>query len=226
MSKVYLSVAVIFLFSCNGKKENKKVVTDSAAVVAVAEKPKALTPTCFLEDLLSIKSESELKTKFGADHISVDTIWGEQGAYVLGSFIDEHTKNEVQIMWKDFPKCTGVSEIIIQSYSSPLKEEAFANEWKSKTGIKLGMTTSELEKINGKPFVIFRFNESVLGNIEGWNNGNINGRKIQIDLSAAGKMNKLSQKELNEIFNNYNIPSQNKVIRKVQPWVTKITILK
>src|ERR1044072_5137494 len=217
-------ISTLFFFSCQDKAADKKKPADTLPTVQAISTPVTPIAGGFLEDLFEIKSEAELKEKFGAAHISVDTIWGEQGAYALGSFIDAHTKNEVQLMWKDYPKCTGISEVIIQAYSSSLKAEKFSNEWKSKTGIKIGMTTGELEKLNGKPFVIEQFHENVTGAISDWRGGNLNEKKIHLEISGAGKMNQLSQKELDELFNHYNIPSDNKVVEKVQPWVVKVAV--
>jgi hypothetical protein len=219
----YFIFSAFILFSCSSKPEDKKIVIDSVPVKI--EKP-VVNHDSILEDLLDIKSVAELKARFGEENISVNKIWGEEGAYALGSYIDFGGKDELAVRWKDYPNCTAVSEVIVRSRISSAGIEGYNTRWKSKTGIKIGMSTDELEKINGKPFVMDGFDESVITGISDWKGGAINGNEVEILISGSGKMNSLSPKEMSGLLKMVNIPSSNEVIQKVQPRVIRICVHK
>src|SRR5574337_1693242 len=100
MKKLILPVLLLSLWGCNSSTpENQTPVADTAKKDSVV-----MAQVFYVEDLLQIKDEAELKLKYPQSKITYDTIWGSEGAFTMGTYIDKGSKDEVQIMWKDSAK--------------------------------------------------------------------------------------------------------------------------
>jgi hypothetical protein len=220
---------IFFLSACNnssGKTTDKSDTLKKDTNVYDITRP---IGNNFLEDLLNIKDEAELKSKFGTTHISYDTIWGEEGMFTMGSFLDEKTKDEVEFMWGDSLHRSGVENVAIEGGKVDAAGNYtvnFENKWVSKTGVKLGLTTDELEKMNGKPFVFSGFGWDLGGGIYDWSKGKFENCGIGILLSEGDDTQKLPEKELDQILGDHDVRSDNAVIKKIQPKVIRISVYK
>src|ERR1041385_902015 len=113
--KVFLLSALIFVQnSCRNSAANSG--SDSTRRDTMAYDITRPNGQNYLEDLLEIKDEKELITKFGKARVSYDTIWGEEGMFTMGTFLDENTKDEVQFMWQDSLHRSGVSDVVIDAF--------------------------------------------------------------------------------------------------------------
>ena len=178
-----LLLAPVFMLSCSGEKANPggdSAKTDTGMVDITRPAGED-----HLEALLAVKDEAELKSKFGADHVKYDTIWGPEGSYDMGSYIDKGTKDEVQIYWKDSLHRSGVATVSVHARYHADGSYDFSGKWFSESGVKLGMTTGELEKLNGKSFSFSGFGWDYGGGVMGWNKGKLDNYKVGVGLTEG-----------------------------------------
>ena len=179
----------------------------------------------YLEHLLEIKSEAELKQKFGVDRVKYDTIWGAEGNFGFGTYIDKDTKDEVQIMWADSLRTGGVmSAMALAFYDQKTGNYIFDNRWSSEKGIKIGTTTDELEKLNGKSFVFSGFGWDYGGGIMDWKGGKLDVEGLGIALTEDLEVNEIPEKEYMQILGDQEVKSDHPVVKKVQPRVYRLTV--
>lgn len=229
MNLLLLSAFIILENSCGNsvadtKKDSSNNTTQRDTTMYDITRPAGQD---YLEDLLDIKDEKELITKFGKPRISYDTIWGEEGMFTMGSFLDENTKDEVQFMWQDSLHRSGVSNVVIDAFSfnkGNQMETNYDNRWVSKKGIKLGMTTGEIEQMNGKPFVFSGFGWDLGGGIMDWNKGNLESCNLGITLYEGDATQHLPEKEINQVLGDHDVTSDNPVIKKIQPKIMRISV--
>lgn len=179
----------------------------------------------YLETLLEIKTEVELKQKFAADRVQYDTIWGAEGNFGFGTYIDKGTKDEVQIMWADSLRMGGVmSAMAVAFYDQKTGNYIFDNRWSSEMGVKIGTTTDELETLNGKPFIFSGFGWDYGGGIMDWKGGKLGVEGLGIALTEDLKPNEIPEKEYMQILGDQDVKSDHPVVKKVQPRVYRITV--
>lgn len=180
----------------------------------------------YLEDLLNVKSEADLIAKFGADHVKYDTIWGAEGNFGFGTFLDKGSKDEVQLFWKDSLRTQGITSAVAVAFYEPSGNYNFENKWSSEKGVKIGMTTSELEKMNGVPFIFSGFGWDYGGGILDWKGGKLDVEGFGIQLTEGEGANNLPEMESNQIIGDRDVSSDNPVVKKVQPKVSRISVYK
>jgi hypothetical protein len=214
--------SAIILASCSG--ESGKTGSDSLKGDTTMHDSTRPIGENHLEDLLDIKDETELKAKFGADRISYDTVWGAEGNYSMGSYIDKGSNEEVQILWMDAMHRKGVSSASTRGHYDASGKYLFSNLWITASGIKIGMTVDELEKLNGKPFMLWGFGWDYGGGISNWNKGKLDEMGIRVELTEGDLTGKVSEKEYGQILGDHEISSDHPVIKKIQPRVHRISV--
>ncbi|MBI3511587.1 MAG: hypothetical protein HY064_13075 [Bacteroidetes bacterium] len=205
------------LFSCAGNKKKENAGT--------LKKDSVKTAASFiLDELLQVADENELKKKFGAGHISYDTIWGAEGGFVMGTFIDRKTSDEVQILWKDSLHRAGVEVATLDAMYVENGGYDFNNKWTTTCGIYLGMTSDELEQLNGKDFKFSGFGWDYGGGISSWNEGKLEKAGIGIMLTEANHEKNISQKEMESLLGDKEFSSADPLVKKLQPQVVTISV--
>jgi hypothetical protein len=209
-----LFLPVLFIASCsgNGGKPSDDSLSD-----------KGMEPTGenYIEDLLTIKDEKELKSKFSADRVTYDTIWGPEGTYTMGTYLDKGSVNEVQVWWEDSLHRSGVASVVISALYANEKY-IYGSSWSSKSGVKLGMTTVELEKVNGRMFNFSGFEWDYGGGVMSWNNGKLENAKVGVTLTAGD--GKLTEDEMTLVIGDQEVKSDDPVVKKMQPRVIKVSV--
>ncbi|MEO5645096.1 MAG: hypothetical protein ABIQ40_11415 [Bacteroidia bacterium] len=214
-------VAVVFSISCkDGNDKSKGDTTMYDETRPIGEN--------HLEDLLDIKDEAELKTKFGKEHITYDTIWGPEGSYFMGSYIDKGTFDEVEIIWDDSLHRSGLASAMVRAYYDTEDDGnyIFKNKWNSVKGVHLGTTSDELEMLNGKPFNFSGFGWDYGGAITNWNDGNLDNQGMGVDLTEGDISKKITEKEYEQILGDQDVTSDHPVVKKLQPKVYRISVYK
>src|ERR1041385_5040701 len=157
----------VLLLSCSGTNGSGK--SDSAGADSGMVDITWPAGNNYLESFLPVKDEADLKAKFGAAHVKYDTVWGGEGAYDMGSYIDKGTDDEVEILWKDSLHRSGVAAVSVHARYNPEGDYNYTCKWFSESGVKLGMTTDELEQLNKKVFSFSGFGWDYGGGVMGWN---------------------------------------------------------
>jgi hypothetical protein len=108
-------------------------------------------------------SEEQIIQIFGADNVRRDNIYLGEGETSPGTVIfpNDLTK-KLEILWKDAAERKNPAEARIKGRSS---------QWKTQTGLSLGSTLRQIEKLNGKPFILAGFAWDYQGTIIDCNQG-------------------------------------------------------
>ncbi len=219
-----IPIATVLLFSCankNGERGNDSVKRDTS--MHDITRP---TGNNYLEDLLNIKDEADLKTRYPNEKITYDTIWGAEGAFDMGTYMGKGTKNEVQFQWKDSLRRSTVTSVSIDATTDKDGNYVYGNQWVSNRGIKLGSTTDEVEKINGKSFSFSGFGWDYGGGAMGFTGGKLETAGIGLTFDEGNSWAALPEKERNQIMGDQTVTSDNAVVKKIQPRVVMISVFK
>lgn len=167
--KYVLNLLIITLLftACQSKKEETKAelpvasATEDFVCVPGERVGSLITATTSLE---------ELKAKLGDAVIAKDSIYIGEGYYEVGTTIYKGTPNELQVLWKDTLNFKNPSSVLIGGSSTA---NATATQWHTDSGIKIGTSLKELEKINGKAFLFSGFGWDYGGQVVDWQAGKL-----------------------------------------------------
>jgi len=106
-----------------------------------------------------------------------------------------------------------------------------SQRWRTSSGIRLGMTASELEQINGKPFRLYGFGWDFQGGVMSWEGGKLEGVKFSISFylypsqKPTGDWRSiLSPEEYESVEGPKEILSDHPVMRKLRLTVVDIQV--
>lgn len=222
MRFIYLSFIAILFFSCQSNEKTNSNQTDSLLTNASNSLNSDIK---ILEDLFLIKNEKELKQLFGDQNVSFDTIWGAEGMFYMGTKLFNKTPNEVIITWGDTLSNSNITNLSIRCYYDiNTNEYDLKSIWKSKTGISLGTTLTELVKLNGKEITFYGLGWDYGGLISSWNGGKLENAGIGISLGTVSFDNQTN--DYNNIVGDTEINSSNPSAVKVNPVVLELFVSK
>jgi hypothetical protein len=177
----------------------------------------------FLEDLLTVKNESELQKKYPQSKITFDTIWGGEGEFMMGTYLDQGTENEVEIYWVDDAKREEIYTVIISAGYDASGNATFGNKWKSSTGVRLGMGLDSLAKLNGKEFTFSGFDWDYGGGVS-WEEGKLANERVGVTLGHSNTEPELTEEEMAAIIGDHDVKSTEPVVKKAQPVVVRLSV--
>ncbi|WP_337044504.1 hypothetical protein [Emticicia sp. 17c] len=212
--------------ACSSKTNEQK--TDSSAIAE-----KTVTPAndwlCIAGEragvVLATSSEKELIEQLGSANVSPhDTIYGPEGMFTIGTILYKGTPNEAHIWWKDtlnFAKPEGVEIGWVEAGNEN------KIEWHTNTGIKVGTTLVELEKINEKPFQFSGFGWDYGGAVVDWNGGKLMDKDGSSYLAVTLAYN-YEDERLNsvadKVLGDKTFSSKDPNAQKLNPFVSKIMV--
>lgn len=158
MKKIILLVIILGVVSCKGSKKSASGNIDR-----------------FVVENLAMMNSEEIKKNYADASITEDIGVFEEGTEERPyTTLYAGTPDEIQITWAD--------EARTKIYDIRFTEEG---KWKSKTGIKVGTTYEELNRINDKEISFYGFGWDYSGAVM-WNNGKLEDSKIFVFLSPTG----------------------------------------
>jgi len=167
-------------------------------------------------------TEQDLIEIYGKANVVRDSFLEGEGEYVNETILFPNTKNELQIIWKD---AENLKSPYVITYRKPNAD------WKTDNNICIGTTLKELERINGKEFIILGFGWDYGGTIIDWNGGKIaKTNKLASELDLIARLSysdkvKLNDSELEEISGDKEIKTSNKILQKMNPKIYEIIIV-
>lgn len=149
----------------------------AAALPAAADvipEPKPMMLTCaapFTKDA----SHESLAKHFGAKNVSFETVPGPEGSTedVTVIFAKE-PKKRLEISWHDAAKRKGLLAASVKAEGS---------EWLAPGGIAMGTPVDAVEKLNGKPFMVYGYSWDMWGWVADWKGGAMT--KIEKDAGCS-----------------------------------------
>jgi len=115
-----------------------------------------------LNEVLACKTLNGLQLKYGVENVINDTSWVIGDDTLRGSIIFPNSKKQAFVYFHD----GNIVDVTIKGESA---------DWKTKSGLYLGMTLSEVQVINAKNFTLSGFNWSHGGSVVSWDGGKLTG---------------------------------------------------
>ncbi|WP_034893449.1 hypothetical protein [Gillisia sp. Hel_I_29] len=161
MRRIFILIALVTLASCGSSKKSVSSRFDKLMI----------------ENLANFTAE-EIKNSFPNATINEGTGMFEEGTVEKDfTVLYPETPNEIHITWTDNSK-TKIDEIRFSDNG----------KWKSKSGIKIGTTYSELNKMNGKPISFYGFGWDYSGAVL-WNDGKLENGKLRVFIGPDNEVN-------------------------------------
>jgi hypothetical protein len=108
-------------------------------------------------------SHKRLVENFGASNVVSETVYGAEGAEMKASVVfAADPERRVEVMWWDEKTRTRPSSI-----------QVTGKGWTGPQGVRIGMSLSEVEVTNGKPFSLYGFGWDYGGTTADWKKGKL-----------------------------------------------------
>jgi hypothetical protein len=219
---VSLSLLSLILLNSCGSDQPKSNNEDSLSGSGLD----SASESVIVETILDMKSESDLIKKYGAAAVSYDTIWGAEGFFTMGTMLKTDDASHIEIMWTDSAKREGVISASLVSDAEYFAPSLPAGKWKSRTGVHIGMTLDQLEKLNGRPFVFSGFGWDYGGGVIRWENGTLQDKGIAIQLNEGVQSDAVPEKEYLKCVGDIEVMSSDTSARKLKPRVWSFSVAK
>jgi hypothetical protein len=169
-----------------------------------------------LNEVLDCQTLEGLQLKFGAENIINDTSWVIGDDTLRGSIIYPNSKNQVYVYFHD----AHIVDVTIKGESS---------DWKTKSGLQLGMTLLEVQAINSKNFTMSGFNWSHGGSVVSWEGGKLTGDSTLSHLAVFSNVSNehqaISDEAYKSISGEVEFDVRHPDIQKLNPTLDLISIV-
>jgi len=154
-------------------------------------------------------SEKDLIRIYGKKNVKRIEIGIGEGEVVLGTVLFPETNKQITIEWKE-------------NFSNPgrITVAHINSTWRLNSGVKVGSTLEEVEKINEEPFKLTGFEWDYPGRTVSWEKGKL---PVQLQLDFDYNAD-IPQAELVQVLGDGYFSSKNRVIRKMNLKVKTIFI--
>lgn len=118
--------------------------------------------------ITATSSEESLRRLLGSQNVLHDSIYVGEGQSVPGTILFKGTPNETHIIWQDTIQ-NAIPEIVrLKPAANP-----GASEWLVQGDVRVGSTLQEVERANGKPFLMSGFGWDYGGTVTDWKGGKL-----------------------------------------------------
>lgn len=132
------------------------------STLACSQEKKEIQTFGILNEVLDCKTLNGLQLKYGSGNVINDTSWVIGDDTLTGSIIFPNSKKQVFVYFHD----GDIVDVTIKGESA---------DWKTNSGLYLGMTLTEVQTINAKNFTLSGFNWSHGGSVVSWEGGKLTG---------------------------------------------------
>jgi hypothetical protein len=160
-------------------------------------------------------SHSKLAMAFQSRNVAFAQVDGPSGAKIMATVLFvKDPKRRLEVWWTDQPSRSDTHLIVING----------ASTWSAPGQLRLGLTLSQLEQINGKSFKLTGFDKNNVATLTNWNGGDLSlvpgGCKVGISLRSRTA----SAAALGALPANREFTSSDSAMRTVNPEVSEILI--
>ena len=171
-------------------------------------------PTENLNEVLACGDAKGLIAKYGAKSVIVDTSIVTGDDTLRGAIIFLGTAKQANVFFHEGK----ISDVSVQGESSV---------WKTASGLYLGLSLQEVEKINAKNFTISGFGWAHGGSVVSWEGGKLAGDSTLTHLvSFRNKRQNISIEEFKKVSGEAEFDVRHALIQQMNPALEQITILK
>lgn len=140
-----------------------------------------------LNEVLDCQTLVGLHLKYGAENVINDTSWVIGDDTLRGSIIFPNSKKQVFVYFHD----ANIIDVTIKGESA---------DWKTNSGLYLGMTLTEVQAINSKNFTISGFNWVHGGSVVSWEGGKLTGDSSISHLAVFSNVSNEHKEISNEAY--------------------------
>lgn len=171
-------------------------------------------PTENLNEVLACGDAKGLIAKYGAKSVIVDTSIVTGDDTLRGAIIFPGTAKQANVFFHEGK----ISDVSVQGESSV---------WKTASGLYLGLSLQDVEKINAKNFTISGFGWAHGGSVVSWEGGKLAGDSTLTHLvSFRNKRQNISIEEFKKVSGEAEFDVRHALIQQMNPALEQITILK
>ncbi len=157
--------------------------------------------------ILASDTEQSLVDKLGSENVQRGEYMVGEGTMLDVTYIFPGTPKELILLWKE-EDFTHLHEIRITQPESP---------WKTETGLTMGKSLKEVEKINGGSFLMSGFQWDYAGTTMSWNQGNL--------LPALVLVFAEPTRVHESLIGDMEVSSENRYLQRSNPKVRAIRII-
>jgi predicted GNAT family acetyltransferase len=185
-----------------------------AVLTACSSNSEISVPTENLNDVLACADAKGLIAKYGERSVILDTSIISGDDTLRGAIIFPGTAKQASVFFHEGK----ISDVSIQGESSA---------WKTASGLYLGLSLQEVEKINAKNFTISGFGWAHGGSVVSWEGGKLAGDSTLTHLASfRNKRQNISVEEFNKVSGEAEFDVRHPSIQQMNPTLEQITILK
>lgn len=219
MKIIYLFCLAAIVFGCN---QNPSETTTSPADTSVTAEA---NDTLYLNDLLQFTDMKALEKEFGKENVILDTLWGPEGMFAIGTKLFKGTKNEVEIMWEDtISHAQMISVQLYAQHNQQTYEPLYDTDWKTRNGVTLGMSLEDLIKLNEKPIVFLGFDWDYGGGVVSFEKGKLENSHLSIGLSYDVDPSTINETDFTSIIGDTEINTDGRDFSKFQIKVVRLGV--
>ena len=169
-----------------------------------------------LNEVLDCRSLPGLQLKYGIKNVINDTSWLICDDTLRGSIIFPNSSKQAFVYFHD----ANIVDVTIKGESS---------DWKTNSGLYLGMTLTEVQAVNAKNFTMSGFNWSHGGSVVSWEGGKLTGDSTLSHLAMFSNVlnehNAISDEAYKLISGEVEFDVRHPNIQKLNPKLDLISIV-
>jgi hypothetical protein len=162
-------------------------------------------------------TEATLRLRLGGEHVRRDTVWLPEAEFVLGTVLfPDDPGRRLEVQWADTAAGAGPEVVRLGGTDAAV--------WRLAPGVGLGTSLAELERLNGRPFVLSGFGWDYGGTVDSWQGGRLDslwGERVilRLRLAEASRVD-LEQQVLGDVL----YPSSHAAMRALDPRVYEVLV--
>ncbi|NBT85969.1 MAG: hypothetical protein EBT45_05680 [Alphaproteobacteria bacterium] len=184
--------------------------------IACSQEKKKIQTFGILNEVLDCQTLDGLKLKYGPKNVVDDTSWVIGDDTLRGSIIFPNSSKQAFVYLHD----TNIVDVTIKGESA---------DWKTNSGLYLGMTLTEVQTINAKNFTLSGFNWSHGGSVVSWEGGKLTGDSTLSHLAAFSNVSNehsgISDEAYKMISGEVEFDVRHPDIQKLNPKLDLISII-
>jgi hypothetical protein len=171
-------------------------------------------------------TEAQLADMLGKDIVKADTIYDAEGNPAPGTSLFADTPDQVLILWKDTLKRARPEFVMVRPSAEKPGTAGMQTQWIVPNGPTIGSTLKEVEKFNGRPFVMSGFGWDYGGQLTDAKGGTLggNGQRSYLTLQFSYGPSAKAQKLAEKVMGDSEFSSANPVLQQLNPRVSELGI--
>ena len=178
-----------------------------------AEKTTPMIPTQILDEVLACGDLKGLTAKYGPSNVVADTNWVMGDDTLQGSIIFPNSTKQVYVYYREGQ----IVDVTIHGEVS---------EWKTNSGLYLGLPLKEVQKLNDKNFTLSGFNWAHGGEVVSWEGGKLANVHLATFSNSKNQHDGLSDAEYAQISGQTEFDVRHEDIQKLNPALDMISLIK